>query len=121
MGTEFAKEIGLIDDYLGNNHIIFQQQIDLIAEEIATSRDYENKLTLKIQNRLKDEQHKPLEDYRKEELEQMKINFYEPGQSYHTARYNFVYKVPPLETPLHLAKHRQVSRNFDKCALFPLE
>jgi putative two-component system protein, hydrogenase maturation factor HypX/HoxX len=121
MGTEFAKEIGLIDDYLGNNHIIFQQQIDLIAEEIATSRDYEKKLTLKIQNRLKDEQHKPLEDYRKEELEQMKINFYEPGQSYHTARYNFVYKVPPLETPLHLAKHRQVSRNFDKCALFPLE
>ncbi|KAB8333405.1 hydrogenase maturation protein [Scytonema tolypothrichoides VB-61278] len=121
MGTEFAKKIGLIDDYLGSHHIIFQQQIELIAEEMATSPDYDNRLTLKIQNRLKDEQYKPLEDYRKEELEQMKINFYEPGQSYHTARYNFVYKVPPLETPLHLAKHRQVGRNLEKCALFPFE
>ncbi|NJM69689.1 MAG: hydrogenase maturation protein [Scytonema sp. RU_4_4] len=121
MGTQVAKEIGLIDDFFGENHIIFQKKIELIAEEIAKNPNYENKLTLKIENRLTDEQYKPLEDYRKEELEKMKINFYEPDQSYHTARYNFVYKVTPLKTPLHLAKHRQIGHTLEQCALLPSE
>lgn len=47
----------------------------------------------------------------------MRINFYEPDQSYHTARYNFVYKVAPSQTPVHLAKHRHVGQNSDECAV----
>ncbi len=117
MGTQVAKEIGLIDDFFGNNPVSFREEIELIAEEIAQSPDYEQRLALKIEERLTDEQFKPLEAYRKEELEEMKINFYGSDKSYHTARYNFVYKITPSQTPLHLAKHRQFGRNLDKCAL----
>jgi len=117
MGTQVAKEIGLIDDFFGNNPVSFREEIELIAEEIAQSPDYEQRLALKIDQRLTDEQFKPLEAYRKEELEEMKINFYGSDKSYHTARYNFVYKITPSQTPLHLAKHRQFGRNLDKCAL----
>lgn len=106
MGTEVAKEIGLIDDFFGEDLTIFQQQIELIAEEMAQSPDYQQRLKSKIEKRLRDEQLKPLEDYRNEELKKMKINFYAPDQSYHTARYNFVHKFTPSETPEHLAKHR---------------
>ena len=117
MGTQVAKEIGLIDDFFGNNPVSFREEIELIAEEIAQSPDYEQRLALKIDQRLTDEQFKPLEAYRKEELEEMKINFYGSDKSYHTARYNFVYKITPSQTPLHLAKHRQFGRNLDKCAV----
>jgi putative two-component system hydrogenase maturation factor HypX/HoxX len=75
MGTQVAKEIGLIDDFFGNNPVSFREEIELIAEEIAQSPDYEQRLALKIDQRLTDEQFKPLEAYRKEELEEMKINF----------------------------------------------
>lgn len=117
MGTQVAKEIGLIDDFFGNNPVSFREEIELIAEEIAQSPDYEQRFALKIEERLTDEQFKPLEAYRKEELEEMKINFYGSDKSYHTARYNFVYKITPSQTPLHLAKHRQFGRNLDKCAV----
>ena len=115
MGTQVAKEIGLIDDLFGSKLISFREKIGRLAEEIAHSPDYEQRLTLKRKKRLIDEQGKPLEEYRNEELEQMKINFYDPDPIYHTARYNFVYKVTPSETPLHLAKHRQFGRGLDKC------
>ncbi len=117
MGTQVAKEIGLIDDFFGNNPVSFREEIELIAEEIAQSPDYEQRLALKSEERLTDEQFKPLEAYKKEELEEMKINFYGSDKSYHTARYNFVYKITPSQTPLHLAKHRQLGRNLDKCAV----
>lgn len=117
MGTQVAKKIGLIDDFFGSHPISFRQWVGLVAEEIAQSPDYEQRLALKREERLRDERFKPLEAYSKEELEKMKLNFYGSDQSYHTARHNFVYKVTPSQTPLHLAKHRQVGRDLDKCAV----
>ena len=107
LSTQVAKKIGLIDDYFGDDPISFRQQILQRAEAMAQSPDYLQKLALKNKKRLQDEQFKPLEDYRREELEQIKVNLSGPAPSYHMARYQFVYKVTPSETPLHLAKHRQ--------------
>ncbi len=106
MCTQVAKKIGLIDDFFENYPISFSQHISRVAEEIAQSIDYEERLAIKRENRVKDERLKPLEDYRNEELNQMKIKIYAPASIYHINRYNFVYKVTPTETPLHLAKHR---------------
>src|SRR5919202_916931 len=117
MGTQVAKEIGLIDDFLDSNPASFRQWIRLIAEEMAQSPDYEWRLALKKEARLRDERFKPLEEYRKEELDQMKLNFYASDQGYHIARYNFVYKNSPSQTPLHLAKHRQLGCDLDKCTV----
>ncbi|HEY9609904.1 hydrogenase maturation protein [Allocoleopsis sp.] len=117
MSTKVAQEIGLIDDCFGQSIVSFRQQIEAIAQGMAQSPDYEHRLALKREMRLTDERCKPLEDYRKEELEQMKLNFYSSEQSYHVARRNFVYKITPSETPLHLAKHRQFSHPSEKCAV----
>lgn len=106
VGTQVAKQIGLIDNYLGDTFLNFRQCIVIIAEAIAQDPDYEQRLARKNKIRLLDEQIKPLADYRAEELERMKTNFYGPDQSYHIARSNFVYKISTKETPLHLAKHR---------------
>lgn len=106
IGTQQAKEIGLIDNFFGDTHLNFHDCIVVTACAIASSSDYRQKLVKKKQLRLLDEQFKPLAEYRSEELERMKVNFYGSDPSYHVARANFVYKVSPKETPLYLAKHR---------------
>ena len=53
-----------------------------------------------------DETAKPLDKYREEELERMKLNFYGFDPSYHVARYHFVHKLPKARTPYYLASHR---------------
>lgn len=117
MSTQVAQEIGLIDDCFGQNIVSFRQRIEVIAQEMVHSSDYEQRLALKRERRLTDEHYKPLADYRKEELEQMKLNFYSSDQTYHVTRRNFVYKITSLETPLHLAKHRQFGRSSERCAV----
>jgi putative two-component system hydrogenase maturation factor HypX/HoxX len=117
IGTHLAQEIGLIDAFLESNTVSFQHRIRAIAEEMAQSSDYEQQLTIKQENRLRDEQFKPLEAYRNAELEQMKVNFHGSDKSYHVARRNFVYKITPSVTPRHLAKHRQFAHQSDDCTL----
>jgi len=117
MSTQVAKEIGLIDDCFASNLVSFQQRIEAIAQEMAQSPDYERRLAFKKEERLKDECFKPLEEYRREELEQMKLNFYSPDQSYHTTRRNFVDKVTLSQTPSHLAKHRHFAHQSEKCTV----
>ncbi|MDJ0725667.1 MAG: hypothetical protein QNJ38_11190, partial [Prochloraceae cyanobacterium] len=72
-----------------------------------------NSPKVKNQKRLLDESLKPLAKYRSEELAQMKIDF--RSATYNTARYNFVRKICPERTPLHLAKHRQAVGNLSDC------
>ena len=117
MGTQVAREIGLIDDCSESHPVSFRQHVRSIAQAIAHSPDYEQQLALKTENRLRDERFKPLDEYRKEELEQMKLNFYSSDESYHIARRNFVYKIPPSQTPAHLAKHRNLDSKSDKCTV----
>lgn len=103
-----AQKIGLIDGYFELNHADFRQQIERLAQEMVASREYAHLLTRKRQQRERDEQEKPLEHYRIEELRQMQLNFYGFDPSYHVARYHFVYKIPYAWTPLYLARHRQM-------------
>jgi putative two-component system hydrogenase maturation factor HypX/HoxX len=58
--------------------------------------------------RAEEERVKPLERYREEELERMRLNFYGFDPSYYVARSNFVRKVPHSWTPRHLALHRRL-------------
>ncbi|MBR8832991.1 MAG: hydrogenase maturation protein [Stigonema ocellatum SAG 48.90 = DSM 106950] len=104
MGTQLAKQIHLIDDYFEETHAEFCNRVVQQAEQIAHSENFGNLLQLKNKRRFLDEQYKSLEEYRREELEQMKLNFV--SSAYNTARRNFVYKVSPTETPQHLALHR---------------
>jgi putative two-component system hydrogenase maturation factor HypX/HoxX len=106
LGATAAKAAGLIDDALGDDVPGFRHEVERLAESLAQGPEFGQMLEKKRQQRLLDELQKPLEDYRREELEHMKLNFYGFDPSYHVARYHFVHKVPHSWTPLHLAQHR---------------
>lgn len=110
LGASAAKRLGLIDDYFGKDADDFATQVETSAVALAQDPSYEAYLAEKNQRRARDEADKPLAQYRAEELERMKLNFYGFDPSYHVARYNFVFRVPHSWTPLHLARHRRVGR-----------
>lgn len=108
IGVQTAKRLGLIDDHFGADVASFRKEIERIAETLAASPELDALLLEKRRRRERDEQEKPLEAYRAEELAHMKLNFYGFDPSYHVARYNFVHHIPHSRTPLYLARHRQL-------------
>lgn len=110
IGAEEARQIGLVDDVIYLDEYTtstFKQQISRISECIAHSQDYDQLLASKVDQLERHNQAKSLTRYREEELKRMRDNFFGDDKSYHIARSNFVLKVPPLQTPLHLAQHCQ--------------
>ena len=99
ISTRTARQIRLLDDACEEDAGSFREHIRQLAEELATSSRYEDLLQEKHQRRKHDEQSKPLQAYRKEELQRMWQNSFGADQSYHRARQNFVYKglVPSSE------------------------
>ena len=104
-----AKQLGLLDDCFENDVFGFGQKVKQRAKDIACSSNLFDKLRAKSLNRKLDEEQKPLSEYRKDEMEQMQLNFFGCDPSYHVARYNFVHKVPLSRTPLYLARHRKIT------------
>lgn len=99
VSVEYAKAIGLIDDiiiqddFAPSNYEGFEQQIVRIAEKIAKRDDFDRLIDLKRRTRESDENAKPLQQYRLEELEEMNQNFWGEDKSYHFARTAFVRKL----------------------------
>ena len=109
VGAPEAQAMGLIDGCFGADREDFVARIEQIAAGLAASPDYAALLQKKIDRRERDEREKPLDAYRAEELQHMKLNFYGFDPSYHVARYNFVYRIPHAWTPLYLARHRRIA------------
>ncbi|QOJ24507.1 MAG: hydrogenase maturation protein [Gammaproteobacteria bacterium] len=108
VGAQKAREIGLIDDCFALSPEAFDKEITRIAEAFAADPGFFALLQQKKQRRLRDEQQKPLQSYRDEELRRMQLNFYGFDPSYHVARYHFVHKIPYGWTPRYLARHRRL-------------
>jgi putative two-component system hydrogenase maturation factor HypX/HoxX len=100
LGVRESKRIGLIDDIViqddlgSENYSRFRDQVSRIAEKLTDNSRYYAWLSEKRASREIDERHKPLEEYRTEELERMKVNFWGEDKSYHNARSAFVHKKP---------------------------
>jgi putative two-component system protein, hydrogenase maturation factor HypX/HoxX len=93
LGTTSAKQIGLIDDHFGDDIVAFRKIVENKASAIANSVAFEQLLEQKKRIRAADEAIKPLEDYRREELEHMWVNFFGDDRAYHAARFQFVHKI----------------------------
>jgi len=106
MGSQEAVAIGLADARFGHDPQAFLSAAIKRAEAMARDPRFEDLIFAKRRQRLVDESAKPLDKYREEELEQMKLNFYGFDPSYHVARYHFVHKLPKARTPHYLAPHR---------------
>jgi putative two-component system hydrogenase maturation factor HypX/HoxX len=106
VGVRGAVAMGLVDEHFGATPEAFCAEVRRRASALAAGEGYDRLLAQRNARRQADEAAKPLADYRAEELERMKLNFFGFDSSYHVARYNFVHKVPRSRTPLHLALHR---------------
>jgi putative two-component system protein, hydrogenase maturation factor HypX/HoxX len=92
ISTQTAHQIGLIDNAFAEDAASFRQRISQVAEELARSPRYMHLLEEKRHIRKTDEDSKPLQAYREEELRRMWLNFFGADRSYHLARQRFVYK-----------------------------
>jgi putative two-component system protein, hydrogenase maturation factor HypX/HoxX len=92
ISSRTAQQIGLIDDAFEEDTASFRERIRKLAEELASSHLYEHMLQEKRLRRKNDEERKPLQVYREEELQWMWMNFFGADRIYHMARKNFVYK-----------------------------
>lgn len=101
-----ALSRGLLDAALGEGAQDFGEQALERALALAATHNLPDRLAQKQVQREQDEAHKPLADYRAEELQRMHRNFYGFDPSYHVARHHFVYRKPHAWTPRHLAVHR---------------
>jgi putative two-component system hydrogenase maturation factor HypX/HoxX len=102
-----AAALGLVDAHFGVDAQAFRDELAARARALAGDPAFAALLAAKRVRREADEAAKPLERYRAEELERMKLNFFGFDPSYHVARYNFVHKVPRSRTPYWLAPHRR--------------
>jgi putative two-component system hydrogenase maturation factor HypX/HoxX len=107
MGVAEAHRLGLVDRVLPSSSHADLTAIALIARTLTTDTGFHALIADKRRRRAADEAAKPLEAYRREELERMRLNFYGFDPSYHVARYNFVQKIAKSRTPLTLARHRR--------------
>ena len=103
ISTRSAQQIGLIDGAFEEDAAGFRHHIRELAEQLASSPCYEHMLEEKRHRRQTDENNKPLQAYRGEELQQMWRNFFGADQSYHLARSRFVYKGLGPDTALQRA------------------
>jgi putative two-component system hydrogenase maturation factor HypX/HoxX len=106
MGANEAVACGLADAAIAGDPVAFLEDCIGCAARLADDELWIERLAAKRRAREHDEAAKPLERYRAEELERMKLNFYGFDPSYHVARYHFVHKLPKARTPHYLAPHR---------------
>jgi len=107
MGAAEACRLGLVDEAFGDAAETFAAEALARAQAMAASPGLAERLAAKRARRAADEAARPLDDYRNEELRQMRLNFYGFDTSYHVARSDFVRKVPKARTPLVIAPHRR--------------
>jgi putative two-component system hydrogenase maturation factor HypX/HoxX len=106
MGAAAARRLGLADAVLPNARPAFRTAVRDHAERLAADPAFYRLLSEKRARRGRDEAEKPLDAYRAEELERMRLAFYGFDPSYHVARWRFITREPIARTPLHLARHR---------------
>lgn len=107
VGVPEAYALGLVDAHAGPDTEDFNRFVASHAQALATGAGFAQLLKDKGVRRAHDERRRPLADYRAEELEHMRMNFYGFDPSYHIARHRFVHRRPRAWTPLHLARHRR--------------
>ncbi len=107
IGSTEAKQLGLLDDSFGQTIPDFQERLRKTVKTLNNTQIINDKKSL----RNRDEAEKPLQSYRDEELQHMKLNFFGFDPSYHVARFKFVLREPKSHTPIYLAKHRQRVNN----------
>jgi putative two-component system hydrogenase maturation factor HypX/HoxX len=119
LGAREAASIGLVDSVLRGRPADYESQVLEHARQIAGSREHRRLLDEKQAARAADDQRKPLDAYRAEELAEMSRDIFDDRQGFAAARRAFVTKEKPDVTPARLARHRPAPATWlDEEALF---
>ena len=108
-GAAAARRLGLVDAVLPNARSAFRAAVQDYAEQLVADPAFDRLIAGKRVRRERDEAERPLNAYRIEELERMRLAFYGFDPSYHVARWRFITHEPIARTPLYLARHRAQS------------
>ena len=108
-GVIVAHEIGLIDDIYSDQEKKFTTYIKNTTKEIIDLPYFDKLIKAKKFQRKKDERNKPISQYREEELEKMKLNFFENDLDFNYKRFCFVHKKTDLtsKTVMDLYRNRR--------------
>jgi putative two-component system hydrogenase maturation factor HypX/HoxX len=87
-----AVRIGLVDDALSGPRAAFEEAVLEYATRLATRADLSSLVERKRAARAADEQRRPLESYRAEELALMHLDIFDDRRGFAAARHAFVHK-----------------------------
>jgi putative two-component system hydrogenase maturation factor HypX/HoxX len=106
IGSEHAGRTGLVDDVVAGPSAEFEDTVLEYAARLAGRADHDRLLERKRASRRADEQRKPLDAYRAEELAEMSRDIFDDRNGFSAAREAFVTKRRPESTPTRIATHR---------------
>ena len=92
VGAAQAARIGLVDQTLPGSPGVFEREVERLAHHLADAGDYQRLLAHKRDRRARDEQHKPLVAYRRDELDQMRADILDDRSGFAALRRRFVRK-----------------------------
>lgn len=107
LGVKQAEVLGLVDTVFATDTQVFQLSLEEHCQGLAQHHLFDQWLANKACARAEDEQRKPLQQYRDEELAKMKRCF-AINSEYHHLRHNFVYKISCGLTPERLKTHKNI-------------
>ena len=106
VGWRQAAELGLADVVLGGSPAQFEAEAVRYAARLGARKDFAVVLEAKVADRAADEQRRPLEAYRVQELAEMSRDIFDDRHGFADARRAFVTKRKALSTPDRIALHR---------------
>jgi putative two-component system hydrogenase maturation factor HypX/HoxX len=106
IGWRQAAQLGLADVVLGGSTAQFEVATMAYAARLAARKDFAAVMEAKAASRAADEQRRPLEAYRIQELAEMSRDIFDDRHGFADARHGFVTKRKALSTPARIALHR---------------
>jgi putative two-component system protein, hydrogenase maturation factor HypX/HoxX len=86
-----ARRLGLADRLLPEDWDNYERELDRMLAELAEPSSWRRAVHAKERQRTRDEQRKPLQKYRDEELLQVHRSCFDPDSPFHAARQNIIF------------------------------
>ena len=92
-----AQGLGLVDAVFPEDWVTYERELDTLCTAFLEPTTFGRLIKRKQLRRMRDEAHKPLGEYRREELEALRPALFDPHSHFHGARRHYVYKTLPPE------------------------
>ena len=106
ISADYAKKIGLVDEVFKNE--TYEKDLKTFCNNLIKDEDWFDEY-LWQKSEFLEENESYIEECKKNELKTMYPEFWEKDSIFHKLRYEFVYKICPIQTPNRLkAKNARI-------------